>query len=69
MQNKIVDRSVMVGVKLLGEYKLVSNGTFWDVFVETEDSYLFTGRVKKITRESNNDLYERFNQILEGRAS
>lgn len=52
------DKSTMSGVKILGEFKLVSDGIFWRIYKESDNSYLYIFSIRKLSKESNANLYE-----------
>lgn len=62
---RMIDKSIMSGVKILGELKLVSQGMFWNIYLENNDSYVYVISMKKLKKESNISLYNAAKQAVE----
>lgn len=60
----MLDRSILRGVKELGEFRLMSQGTIWAIFVLYGTAYIFSGNMPKRKGESNKALYERVKEEL-----
>jgi len=66
---RMKDKSVMYGVKILGELKFVESNDYglrrWDVYRLIGDSYVFIGRLKRKEKQSNYSLYDDAFKILD----
>ena len=56
---EVEDKSVMIGVKVLREYRFVDQGMLWAVYQQLDNDYVFVGRIMVIEDESNESLYHR----------
>jgi hypothetical protein len=54
---RMVDKSKMSGVKILGEFKFIDNGSHWAVYQEINGAYVYVYTTRKIYKESNINLY------------
>jgi hypothetical protein len=54
---RMIDKSKMSGVKILGEFKFVDNGACWAVYKEINGAYIYQYTTSKIYKESNINLY------------
>ena len=61
---RMKDKSVMSGVKILGELKFVESNGMLSVYRLIGDSYVFIGRLKKKANQSNYSLYDDASRCL-----
>jgi hypothetical protein len=63
------DKSVMSGVKILGDLKFVELTSalkgIWDVYRLMGDSYVFIGRLEKKAKQSHYSLYDDASRFLD----